>query len=192
MKPAGRWLFLETLVWSGHDDLPQALTQWLERQDPPPDVFVVQDIQSPEGPLDPITVMAALGGRGCTARLGLFVRPEKGRSVSVTVRDLTALDHLVAGGAALLFGGDPADELSASLAVARAMQSGEMASAGWGREHIDEAPNLPPPLSRDGLPIGVLSTQGEEQAVLGPVLLQDGSDQELDARVLKVPTLFLD
>ena len=66
------------------------------------------------------------------------------RAASVAIRELTCVDHLVPGRAALVLSGD-ASALEQAAAVARGLLAGSPATAGGDLEHIVEAPNLPAP-----------------------------------------------
>ena len=68
----------------------------------------------------------------------------EGRAASVAMRELTCVDHLHPGRAALLFAGGT-QRLAEAGAVARALVHGEPASAGGPLEHVTAAPNLPAP-----------------------------------------------
>jgi hypothetical protein len=68
----------------------------------------------------------------------------RGRAASVAIRELTCVDHLVPGRAALVLFGD-APALEQAAAVARGLLGGSPATAGGDLEHVIEASNLPAP-----------------------------------------------
>ena len=147
------WLVVRTLRWDGTGSLVELLTEWLARQ-PTSDAILFDEIQSPTGRLDVVAVLGGIHSSEIMARLGTVLHLGDGRTTSVAVRELTALDHLLSQGTCLLICDDEEGErLNSAGEVAKALQLGTPATAGSGDEYVMDAPNLPPPRTPGGFPI---------------------------------------
>lgn len=98
------------------------------------------------GGCDPCTLAGALAAVTGSITLGVVssVGPED-RNPSVLARDLTGLDVLSGGRAAVLLEADPATAAEA-VAVCRLLFAGVEADFDGARFHLAKAVNLPPPL----------------------------------------------
>ncbi len=110
---------------------------------------------------DPFTLAGALAHRLEVAMIGVVSCLPAGRHPSVVARDLTTLDVLSGGRAALRFGWDPArpaaltdicEHLVDAAALCTAMLRGEAAYDGP-RYRVSGAWNLPPPRRPGGPPV---------------------------------------
>jgi hypothetical protein len=191
MKPSGHWLVLSELTWNGSGDLIDMLVDWFSDLSSRPDTLLLDQVTSPTGFLDPVVVLAELAEAGVGCRLGVVLHLGEGSAVSVGVRELTALDHLALGGAALVMAGSDDDVLTAAAGVALALQAGPPVTAGAGTEQVVDAPNLPAPVTPGGFPLGILRTYGEErQGERVMELLEGGlfvpADSRLEFRTLEL------
>src|SRR5262249_20191497 len=116
--------------------------------------------RSPLGP-EPCTLAGALSTATATLGLGIVTELEGDREPAVLARDLSTLDRLSAGRAALLLAaraGAPGDSLSRraeAAAVCRALFVEAAPSYEGEHYRISAAANNPPPLQPGGPPIVV-------------------------------------
>jgi hypothetical protein len=165
---AGAWVLLSALELDDTGPLPDAALAPLRQlvrvsRDRRADCVLVGRVSAKEGSLDGFMLAAALDDEtdetdepdvpavGAVCWLG------EGRSASVALRELTCVDHLHPGRAALLLAGDT-ERLAEAAAVARALLHGDPVTAGGALEHVVAAPNLPPPSDGTGRRIALFDT----------------------------------
>jgi hypothetical protein len=102
------------------------------------------------GSLDPATVAGAVSVRTATVRLGVGARIPGGRHPAVVARDVTALDVLSGGRAAVWLEADGAGpgQLAEALAVCRSVADGTRPELVGRFYEVHGAPNRPGPVHR--------------------------------------------
>ncbi len=175
---AGAWVLLSAIELDGPGPVGEAALAPLRHLirvsgDRRADQVVVGRASAEEGALDGFMLAAALGDEidepGDPA-VGTVCWLGAGRSASVALRELTCVDHLHPGRAALVLAGDT-ERLAEAAAVARALLHGDPVTAGGALEHVVAAPNLPPPSEGIGKRIALLDTTlGVAHTLAGEVL----------------------
>ena len=162
---AGAWVLLSALELDDPGPLPDAALAPLRQLvrvsgDRRADCVLVGRVSVEEGTLDGFMLAAALGDEidePDVPAVGTVCWLGEGRSASVALRELTCVDHLHPGRAALLLAGDT-ERLAEAAAVARALIHGDPVTAGGALEHVVAAPNLPPPSDGIGRRIALFDT----------------------------------
>lgn len=107
------------------------------------------DPADPPAPVaDPGTLAAALSASVPAAHLGVVAGPGDGRHPAVVAREVTALDHVSGGRAALRlrFGRDNAE----AAAICRGLFTGDRTTVDGSTYSVSQAPNRPPPCQHGG------------------------------------------
>lgn len=159
---ARSWLVAESLDLGQDAEWVSLLNKWIRSIEALGfDSIILGRIRFREQALDNFTVLGALTAGPRTA-LGIVGELGTGRSASVMAREVTTLDHLIPGGAALIMKSQSSERLIQASAVVDSLFRHERSSAGGDLEAVIEAPNLPPPRNKSGPPFLCWETSESE------------------------------
>jgi alkanesulfonate monooxygenase SsuD/methylene tetrahydromethanopterin reductase-like flavin-dependent oxidoreductase (luciferase family) len=124
-------------------------------------------VEGGTGGLDPMPLAGSLAGATTTLGLGVMIRPSRGRHPSVIARDLTALDLLTGGRAAVALvedGVGPIDiaRLGEAASMLRLLFGAEEVTTAGRFYEVAELTTRPRPVSAGGPPI-VVGVLGRDQ-----------------------------
>lgn len=147
------WLVAPKLILADRDPV-ESLVGWLQRATTAGyDVVALGHLEHGGELLDPFVIIGALSEEPGVPDLAAACEVGAGRHASVIARELTTLDHLTHGHAGVVLLGRDAVHLDEAEAVLVALLTGGPATVPGLVEHVENAPNLPPPLSPGGPPV---------------------------------------
>jgi alkanesulfonate monooxygenase SsuD/methylene tetrahydromethanopterin reductase-like flavin-dependent oxidoreductase (luciferase family) len=143
------WLLLDGLDLSGHSDWALQLSEWIARWAVKVDVLAFGELRSEDAPLDSLALLGALHAPD-TVALGALCELGRGRAASIMAREITTVDLLQPGGAALILRGQDPNWLEEAVAVVSALFTEDRANVEGRFERVVDAPNLPKPRRTEG------------------------------------------
>jgi len=116
--------------------------------------------------LDVPTSLGALQPTG-SLKVGPLLDLGEGRLASMMAREVTTLDHLIDAGSLLVLRGEARDRLDDAASVAHGLFTQGRTTAGGATEYVEDAANLPAPISPGGPLLVAWDAQAGHAFVVG-------------------------